>query len=127
MIIAIDIDDTLTMNPPFFALLSKAVIGDGGKVIIISSRPKLSETFLLTERLLKEYGVMYNMLVLIDDPQVAKKTCPYADLDWWEKYLWQKVDICQKETVEIVFEDDEKVIALFKKFAPEIQVLRVIK
>ncbi len=127
MIIAIDIDDTLTSNPPFFALLSKVVIGDGGKVIIISSRPKLSETFLLTERLLKEYGVMYNMLVLIDSPAIAKETCPHADLDWWGKYIWQKVDICQKEKVEIVFEDDEKVIALFKRFAPEIQVIRVMK
>ena len=127
MIIAIDIDDTITANPSFFSLLSKAVIRDGGKVIIISSRPNLSETIRLTGQQLKEYGMRYSKLVLMEGPDVAKATCPHMELDWWGKYLWQKVDICQKEKVEIVFEDDEKVVSLFKKFAPEIQVLRVIK
>ncbi len=127
MIIAIDIDDTITAIPSFFSLLSKAVIKDGGKVIIISSRPNLSETIRLTGQELKEYDVTYSKLVLMEGPEVAKSTCPHMELDWWEKYLWQKVDICQKEKVDIVFEDDEKVVELFKKFAPEIQVFRVIK
>ncbi len=127
MIIAIDIDDTLTVNPYFFSMLSRAVIKDGGRVIIISSRPNISETIRLTIQQLNEYGMKYSKLVLIDGPDVAKATCSHGELDWWEKYLWQKVNICQKEKVEIVFEDDEKVIELFKKIAPEIQVFRVIK
>ncbi len=126
MIIAIDIDDTITAMPKFFAILSRAVIRDRGKVIIVSSRTKSDEVLQSTEKELKEYGIVHSKLVLIDGLDTAAAVCPCQELDWWNKYLWQKVAVCQREGVEVVAEDDEKVIALFRKYAPEIKILRVV-
>ena len=58
---------------------------------------------------------------MIEGKDTAAVTCPHEELDWWNKYLWQKVDVCQREGVEVVIEDDEKVVALFRKYAPEIK------
>jgi len=127
MIIAIDIDDTITAMPKFFAILSKAVLRERGKVIIISSRMNTPEVVQETGRELKEYGLVYSRLVMIEGKDTAAVTCPHDELDWWNKYLWQKKDVCQREGVEVVIEDDEKVVELFRKYAPEIRVLRVVK
>jgi uncharacterized protein YhfF len=127
MIIAIDIDDTITAMPKFFAILSRAVIQEQGKVIIVSSRTNTPEVVRATEKELKEFGLVYSRLVMIEGKDTSAATCPHEELDWWNKYLWQKVDVCQREGVEVVIEDDEKVVALFRKYAPEIKVLRVVK
>lgn len=38
MIIAFDIDDTITRHPPFFAVLSRALVEAGHQVLIITFR-----------------------------------------------------------------------------------------
>lgn len=127
MIIAIDIDDTITAMPKLFAILSKAVLRERGRVIIVSSRTNTPENVLSTNRELEEYGMVYDRPVLIDGTDIAAEKCPHEELDWWSKYLWQKVDTCLRESVEVVVEDDEKVVELFRKYAPEIRVLRMMR
>jgi len=127
MIVAIDIDDTITAKPEFFSILTKAVMREKGKVIIVSSRTNLPEVARDAAKELKEYGIRHSELILIDSVDAAASRCPHEELDWWNKYLWQKVDVCQREGVEVIIEDDEQVIALFRKYAPEILVLRVMK
>ena len=51
--------------------------------------------------------------------------CPHKHLDWYQQYLWQKIKICLDRNVEIIFENDPKVVALFKEYAPEINVFQV--
>lgn len=127
MILALDIDDTITAMPKFFATLSKAVIREKGRVIIVSSRTNVPEVVASTTAELKEYGIAFTKLILIEGIDAGAAACPHQELDWWNKYLWQKVDVCKRENVQVVMEDDEKVIALFRKYAPEIQVMRVMK
>jgi hypothetical protein len=64
-------------------------------------------------------------LHLLDDTPAARERCPHPDLDWYQKYLWQKVEICLREKIDAVFEDDPKVVALFKRYAPQIVILQV--
>lgn len=127
MIVALDIDGTITANPPFFATLSRAIIREGGKVLIVSSRANTYEVRCSTAAELVGYGIEYTELFLIDDIEAAAERCPHKDLNWWEKYLWQKVDICVRNKVGILFEDDAQVIDLMKKLTPDIQVFTVVK
>ncbi len=66
-------------------------------------------------------------LFLLENIDVDARACPHDELDWYSKYLWQKVNICQNEKIDMVFEDDEKVIVLFKKYVPSIRVIQVHK
>ena len=122
MNLAFDIDDTITAMPGLFAALSTAVGVD--RVIIVSSRMNRPEILHATRKELDGYGVRYDQIHLIDDAAVAQKRCPHPELDWYQQYLWQKVEICLRERVDVVFEDDVKVIALFRRYAPEILVLQ---
>lgn len=123
MNLAFDIDDTITAMPTLFAAISEA--SRAGKVIIVSSRSNSEECREQTLEELNRYGVRHHGLHLLDDQPEARDRCPYSDLDWYQKYLWQKVDICLREEIDVIFEDDQKVIELFKRFAPQILVLQV--
>lgn len=123
MNIAIDIDDTITALPALFAALTRAP--EVNRVIIVSSRSNRAEVREHTERELAELYISYDRLYLLGSYEEAQANCPHDELDWHQKYLWQKVDICLKEGIDIVFEDDEKVLALFQRFAPAIQLFQV--
>ena len=123
MNIAFDIDDTITAMPELFAALSTS--HGAGKVIIVSSRTNNAEVLRATREELHGYGVRYDRLYLIDDAAVARERCHHAELDWYQKYLWQKVEVCLLEKIDVVFEDDLKVIDLFKRYAPAILVLQI--
>ena len=125
MNIALDIDDTITAVPELFSVITQSRLLK--KVIIVSSRTNNEETRIATEKELSDFKIKYNKLFLLESFDVAAKACPHDELDWYNKYLWQKVDICQNEKINLVFEDDEKVIALFKRFMPSIQVIQIHK
>lgn len=123
MNLAFDIDDTITAKPEIFAALSAA--SGAKKVLIVSSRGNSEESRRLTLAELETYGIRHHGLHLLDDGPEARNRCPHSDLDWYQKYLWQKVEICLREKIDVVFEDDVKVIDLFRRFAPKILVLQV--
>jgi hypothetical protein len=124
MNISIDIDGTITVVPALFAMLSSAVRASGGKVIVVTSRSNAPEVWDKTRRELKEYGIESDELVIIPDG-TDRIPCPHMGLDWYQQYLWQKVAVCVERNVDVVFEDDEKVVDLFKRFAPCITVFHV--
>ena len=123
MNLAFDVDDTITAKPELFAALSAA---PGVKrVLIVSSRGNSEESRRLTLAELETYGIRHHGLHLLEDGPEARNRCPHPDLDWHQRYLWQKIAICLREKIDVVFEDDEKVIELFRRFAPKIRVIQV--
>ena len=125
MNIALDIDDTITKSPSFFSLLSRSVRREGCRIYIITSRSNVDSVKEQTRQELLSYGVEFDELHVISNKDTGHVSCPYEELDWYQKYLWQKVSFCLDKAVSIVFEDDQKVIDLFKKYAPNIQVFQV--
>ena len=124
MNVALDIDGTITKKPQFYAILARGVRAAGGKVFVVTSRSNSSDVRKQTKRELDAYGIAFDDLIIIADAEGDRIACPHDDLDWYQKYLWQKVSVCLKHKVSIVFEDDPKVIELFRRFAPSIQVFR---
>lgn len=66
---------------------------------------------------METYGIRRHGLHLLHDGPEARNRCPHPNLDRYQRYLWQKVEICLREKIDVVFEDDEKVIDLFRRFA----------
>ncbi len=123
MRVALDIDGTITEKPEFFSLLSRAVRREGGMVIVVTSRLGTPEAEKETRKELLAWKIEFDELIFLPpagDPR--RLTCPHEGLDWYEKYLWQKVKVCLDRGVDLVFEDDPKVISIFEKYAPAIRV-----
>ena len=112
MNVALDIDDTITRCPGFFALLSKALNDSGHKVYIITYR----EDRELAEEELAELGITYHDIVLATE----------QELEDAEFFQW-KADVCRRLKIDIFFEDmpevvnalDDSTIA-FVPFDPEL-------
>lgn len=125
--VCFDIDDTITADPEFFSFLSRSVKNEGGRVYVVTSRTSTPEVREETRKELAQYNIVYDDLYLLPDAQTAAKECPYAGFDWYQKYLYQKVTFCEFHKVDIYFDDDDKVIEIFRETAPQIQVFKVCK
>ena len=95
MVIGLDIDDTITRHPAFFAFLSQALIDAGHKVVIITFRGEREST----EADLREWGIAYSELFLGTYEAVRE-----VGVDEW------KSTVCQRHGVEVFFEDDADVL-----------------
>lgn len=93
--IGLDIDDTITRCPAFFALLSKALVEAGHEVHVISYREERRET----EEELREHGIRYTSLTLTDGVDFGK-----------EKFFQWKARMCKELEIDILFEDMPEVI-----------------
>jgi len=127
MNIGIDIDDTITALPEYFKELTNAFTQKGHKIHIVTSRTDNDVARESTRKELAELGIVYSALYFLPDSKVAGTVCTHKELDWYQKYLWQKVDYCIKNKITIYFDDDKKVVELFSKYAPKIKVLHIIK
>jgi hypothetical protein len=90
MNVALDIDDTITRHPEFFAFLSKALKAAGHNVYVISYRADYD----FTKIELAEYGIVYDELILAAD----------LDLDVQGFYKW-KAEMCDRLKIDVFFED----------------------
>ena len=124
IVLGLDVDDTITEAPEFFALLTKAVRRAGGRVCIVTSRGNLPAVVEATREELEDYGVEFDEIHIIPDKVDEYISCPHDELDWYQKYLWQKVTICEARKVKVLFDDDPKVARLFARYAPGIQVFQ---
>jgi len=127
MNVCFDIDNCITENPEFFSLLSHAIKNSGGQVLIVTSRTRLPETIEATRKELGEMRIAYNHLYILHDQEEADRICPFNDLDWYQRFIFQKTVYCKANKVDIYFDDEEKVIELFKRFLPEVRVFQVHK
>jgi len=121
--LGIDIDGVITASPDFFSSFSKKARREGRRVHIVSSRSDQSEARGATIKELHNFGIAYDHLHLLPSIEIAQQKCPHPNLDWYQKYLWQKVDYCLARGVCLFYDDDAKVIELFRLFAPGIQVI----
>jgi hypothetical protein len=120
--IGLDIDDTITKAPAFFKLLSKAVRKAGGKVHVISSRTAQPDVLAFTKEELQDHGIEYDSIYLLPSSAEAKAKCPHKDLDWYQQFIWQKIQYCLDRDIGVYFDDEVKVVELFNRLAPQVQV-----
>jgi len=123
--VCLDIDNCITASPKFFSLLSHAIKNSGGQVYVITSRTRSPETMDATRKELNEMGIAYNHLFILHDQEEADKICPFNDLDWYQKLIFQKTVYCRANGVTHYFDDETKVIELFRRFLPEVQAFQV--
>ena len=122
----IDIDEVITASPEFFSSLSKLWKNAGTCVHIVSSRCDIPDAKQATIEELQTLGIVYEHLYLLPSIEVAQIKCQHRELDWYQKYLWQKVDYCLKHGIEKFYDDDTKVVQLFRIFAPDIEVVHYV-
>jgi len=127
VIISLDIDDTITKNPEWFALLSGNTLFKGGQTIINTSRYETSSSRLETEEQLKSWNICYSELYMYKSYDEVEHLCPHKGLEWSQIYQWQKIHHCKIAGATRHYEDDDEVIELFQLYAPEIEIIDVKK
>ena len=121
-VVSFDIDDTISAFPDTFAELSEFIYSTHGKVVIISSRLNTPTVRKETEEELKEYGISYDDLYLFESMDDMPE-CPHEELSWELQYLFQKIHFAKQAHVSMHYDDDDRVLALFEKYAPHIGVI----
>ena len=96
--IALDIDDTISRHPDFFAFLSQSLVQNGHRVLIITFRDESGRDG--TEADLADWGIHYDELICW-----SMETCDLAEVDAW------KARLCREHRVDLFFEDDPNVLA----------------
>jgi hypothetical protein len=94
MVIALDIDDTITCDTKFFSFLTNALIAASHRVIIITFR----QDRIGAENDLRSWAIAYTELV----------TATTDDLQLHGVDLW-KAHICRDRGVNVFFEDSAEV------------------
>jgi hypothetical protein len=112
MIIALDIDGTITQHPRFFAELSHK-----HEIIIVTSRPNTEDSQIETEALLADIGIFYRQIYYCDWEAMDDSNIP-SELEGPDRLLYQKILACQHGQAEALFDDDADVITLMKKYLP---------
>ncbi|MGB3082074.1 MAG: hypothetical protein WBB86_03685 [Candidatus Omnitrophota bacterium] len=127
MKIGLDVDDTIMRQPVFFSLLSHAAKEKGHRIHVVTTRPDTDFDRQRTLDDLNSSGVVYDTIHHLPKQEGEVDNCPHAELDDYQKFVWQKIEYCLDEGIDIFFDDDDRLIPLFKRFAPEIQVFQVCK
>lgn len=127
MNIAIDVDGMIARDPEFFALVSSAMHHAHCKVWILTSRWSTAAEQARLRSDLQSHGIVYDDIIHVPEAEEERIHCPHREMDDYQKYLWQKVMICLEHDVSIAFVDDQRLVELFKKFAPKILVFHVEK
>ena len=96
MVIAFDIDETITEHPEFFSLLSRSLRTGGHSVIIITFRQDRKAV----EEELRRWGIAYDELITGS----LESSLRYGVESW-------KGAMCREHGVDIMFEDDREVIS----------------
>ena len=95
MIVGMDIDDTITRHPKFFALISQALVAAGHQVVLITFRADREGT----AAELSEWGIAYTELITSTLDEHLE-----TGIDEW------KGVVCRRMGVELFFEDTPEVI-----------------
>jgi hypothetical protein len=95
MIVAFDIDDTISRHPQFFSFLTQALKAAGHEVLIITFR----EDRPAAEADLCAWGIAWTKLITS-----TLEACLAVGVDEW------KAAECRKARVDVFFEDDPNVL-----------------
>ena len=119
--LGLDIDGTITLDPPRFVEIASYCKAAGGKVHIVTARAEQSRYATLEE--LREYQIPFDAIHFLGVMSRANEECPHKSLDWFQRYLWQKVDYALRNKLTHFIDDEAKVLSLFARFAPDIVAL----
>jgi hypothetical protein len=122
MRIGLDIDGVITADPGQFAGLTHCLLTTGGEAHIVTSRSIQSKR--ATETELASYAVQYSELFFLPDISQAQALCPHPRLNWYQKFLWHKVDYALKRALSHFVDDDAMVESLFGIYAPRVVFIR---
>ena len=123
--IGLDIDGTITQDPAFFSALTRDCRWHGISIHVVSSRSREGRAETIIE--LRDYQIIYDELHLLPAISDAQTLCPYRELDWFSRHGWLKSDYAQRNGLSHFVDDDERILALFRKFTPKIEVISVIE
>lgn len=87
--LGLDIDGTITADPNLFAEVTTHCRDHGGQVHIVTSRSEAGRKETIEE--LRGYGVTSDHVHFIGEMSLANDDCLHKELDWFQRYLWQKV------------------------------------
>jgi hypothetical protein len=121
--IGLDIDGTISTHPEFFANLSQEVKCSNGWIAIITSRFDQGNNRVGTIRELEGWSIHYNQLHMFRPYDEILELCPFQELSWQERYLWQKVHYACIERLDTHYDDDEDVLKLFRKYLHHVDVI----
>ena len=116
--LGLDVDGTITADPELFAEISTHCRKHGGQVHIVTSRSEVGRKETVKE--LRGYGIQFDDIHFIGEMSQANESCPHKELDWFQRYLWQKVDYAKQNGLMHFVDDDPKVLSLFASYAPGI-------
>lgn len=119
--IGLDIDGTIIADPDFFARVARKWLEVGREVHIVSSRSPEARPATLLE--LKQLGIGFTALYLLPDIGAAWTLCTHAELDWYRRHLWLKVDYALTHGVTHFVDNDPMVLGLFAWYAPQVTAL----
>ncbi len=119
--IGLDIDGTISANPDFYSAVCNACYSAGGSIHIVTSRSHQAETE--TRRELEDWGIRFSILYFLPSIEIAQKACPYTEANWYQRYLWQKVQYAEMHGLTHFVDDDPQVIALFERYARHTQII----
>jgi len=128
MTVGLDIDGTITAYPKLYALLSQTIRAIGGRVVIISARPRSPEALRITKQELTTLGIHFDRVQLLplEDEQDIRYPFNASEDDLWLRAAYQKLTVCVREGVQVMVDDDPTVVQMLRTYAPEIHVLQPV-
>lgn len=117
--LGLDMVLTITSDPHFFSALAAKVKKDGGRVIVIVSRPPEERANTLQE--LGRYGLQHDDVVFMPPIEAAVQACPHREeLGHYGSYLWNKIHIAELSGVTHFVGAEPLVRDLFRRFLPSV-------
>ncbi len=103
-----------------------ALFYKNSNITILTSRSNDSTVINETLDFLKSLNIKFHNYYFLPDINQQTHLTPPPELDWYLKQIWQKADYCQKNSIDVIFEDCPKTIALIKRYSPRTQIFQVI-
>lgn len=126
MIVQLDIDDTITAAPEFFAWLSQALRRDGHTVLVVTSRVHSLENFKTTAEELRDFGIVFDKLIMSPEPDDIDPRRLPPDLHPAHRVYINKVIAAEDCGTDILFDDCSITSHLFQRSLPHVKVFRPI-
>jgi len=131
--LAYDLDDTITRWPSFFSKLSQQNQEAGGFNLILSTRHEPATSSSHTAAYQREFDEIQGLGIAYDrlehawwDYEASERLflCT-SETEWLKRLIWQKAFYCRLHRIDVFYEDQARNVVLFKKYAPEIEVVCV--
>ena len=123
-IVGLDIDGTITLDPAFYSAFTADCRRNDIVVHIVSARPPESRAE--TEAELREQDIAFDELYLLPSMEEAIALCPNNEIEWFDRHSWMKVDYSVRNGLSHFVDDNERVLRLFRTYAPEITIIDAV-